>query len=93
MGVYCVVTSPCIGVKDKACVGVCPVNCFFDAGDMLVIHPDECIDCGICVSECPVQAIHHAEEVPAAEASFVARNADFFLGKSREEIERARAQG
>ena len=44
-----VVFSPCIGTKDTACVQVCPVDCFFDIGEMLVIHPEECIDCGACV--------------------------------------------
>jgi len=87
---YCVVTSPCIGVKDKACVKICPVDCFYDAGEMLVIDPEECICCGLCISECPVQAIHYAGEVPAAEAPFIAFNADFFKGRSREEIDRAR---
>ena len=90
MSHFCVVTSPCVGVKDKACVAVCPVGCFFDAGDLLVISPEECIGCGICVSECPVQAIYFAVEVPVQETSYIARNADFFRGKSNEEIEKSR---
>ena len=55
-----VVMSPCIGTKDTACVQVCPVDCFFDIGEMLIIHPEECIDCGACVDECPV-----SQDVPA----------------------------
>ena len=86
----CVVTSPCIGVKDKACVKVCPVDCFYDAGEMLVIDPEECIGCGLCISECPVKAIYYADDVPPVEAQFIALNADFFKGKTREELDRAR---
>ena len=52
-----VVTSPCKGTKDTSCMKVCPVTCFYDAGDVLLINPDECIDCGVCEPECPVDAI------------------------------------
>ena len=52
-----VVAEPCIGTKDKSCVAVCPVECFYEGEDQLYIHPDECIDCGLCVPECPVDAI------------------------------------
>lgn len=52
-----VVTEPCVGHKHGDCVEVCPVNCFFELGDMLVINPDECIDCGACEAECPTSAI------------------------------------
>ena len=89
---FCVVTSPCIGVKDKACVRVCPVDCFYDAGDMLVIDPEECILCCLCIAECPVNAIYAADEVPPQEESFIAINAEFFKGKTREELEKARAR-
>ena len=47
----------CIKCKTTDCVAVCPVNCFYEGENMLVIHPDECIDCGVCVPECPVDAI------------------------------------
>jgi ferredoxin len=60
---------------------------------MLVIDPEECIDCGLCISECPVKAIYSELDVPPAEASFIALNADFFKGKSKEELDRARASG
>ena len=86
-----VVFSPCIGTKDTACVQVCPVDCFFDIGEMLLIHPDECIDCGACVDECPVDAILPAEEIEGTpEAPFIARNADWFQSHSTAEIEAAR---
>ena len=52
-----VITEPCIGVKDRACVDVCPVDCIYEGPEMLFIHPDECIDCGACVPACPVEAI------------------------------------
>jgi len=87
---YHVVTSPCIGTKDTACAKVCPVNCFFDAGEMLVIHPDECIGCGLCVPECPVSAILPNDEVPAQDSAFIERNRVFFEGKPADELEKLR---
>src|SRR5476651_1292293 len=83
----CVVTSPCIGTKDGACAKVCPVNCFYDAGEMLVVNPDECISCGACVSECPVSALFMMEDVPESETPFIARNRMFFEGKTQAELE------
>lgn len=52
-----IITEPCIGVKDQSCVDVCPVECIYEADDQLYIHPDECIDCGVCEPECPADAI------------------------------------
>jgi len=52
-----VVTEACIKCKYMDCVEVCPVDCFYEGENMLVIHPDECIDCGVCEPECPVDAI------------------------------------
>jgi ferredoxin len=52
-----VVTDACIKCKYMDCVEVCPVDCFYEGENMLVIHPDECIDCGVCIPECPVDAI------------------------------------
>jgi len=52
-----VVTEVCIRCKYTDCVEVCPVDCFYEGENMLVIHPDECIDCGVCEPECPVDAI------------------------------------
>ena len=75
-----VIAEPCIGVKDKSCVSVCPVDCIHggDADEMLYIQPDECIDCGACVPECPVSAIFPMEDVPEAWKSFIEKNADYF---------------
>tara|TARA_B100000767_G_scaffold143593_1_gene135565 strand:+ start:880 stop:1212 length:333 start_codon:yes stop_codon:yes gene_type:complete len=52
-----VVTENCIKCKYTDCVSVCPVDCFYEGENMLVIHPDECIDCGVCEPECPADAI------------------------------------
>jgi ferredoxin len=52
-----VVTEACIKCKYTDCVSVCPVDCFYEGDTMLVIHPDECIDCGVCEPECPANAI------------------------------------
>jgi ferredoxin len=71
-----VVTSACVGCKDTHCVQVCPVDCFYEGPNMLVIDPDECIDCGLCVPECPVDAIFDEIDVPEAEKPFIQINAD-----------------
>ena len=73
-----VVTEPCIGVKDHACVDVCPVECFYEGEDIILIHPEECIDCGACVPECPVNAIFEESDVPEQWKDYTARNADPF---------------
>ncbi|MBE7464716.1 MAG: ferredoxin family protein [Planctomycetes bacterium] len=82
-----VVTSACIGVKDLACIKVCPIDCFYDAGEQVVIDPNACNDCGLCAFECPVQAIFRDEDVPEAEAAYIERNAHFFKNMSPEEWE------
>jgi ferredoxin len=56
-GMPYIVTEACIKCKYTDCVEVCPVDCFYEGENMLVIHPDECIDCGVCEPECPVEAI------------------------------------
>ena len=73
-----VITEPCKGVKDKTCVGVCPVDCIyeFDGEPMLYIHPDECIECGACQPVCPVSAIFMDGEVPAGQESYTDLNAE-----------------
>jgi ferredoxin len=73
-----VIAEPCIGVKDRSCVDVCPVDCIYEDEDQLYIHPDECIDCGACVPECPVTAIFTEEEVPPDWQSYTAKNRDVF---------------
>ena len=52
-----IVTENCIKCKLQDCIEVCPVDCFYEGKTMLVIHPDECIDCGVCEPECPIEAI------------------------------------
>jgi NAD-dependent dihydropyrimidine dehydrogenase PreA subunit len=62
-----VVTDNCIKCKYMDCVEVCPVDCFYEGENMLVIHPDECIDCGVCEPECPADAIS-ADSEPGLES-------------------------
>ena len=59
-----IVTEPCIGVNDKSCMTVCPVDCIYEGEDMVYIHPGQCIDCGLCEPECPVTAIFVDSDVP-----------------------------
>lgn len=59
-----VVTEPCIKCKYTDCVEVCPVDCFYEGPNFLVINPDECIDCALCEPECPVNAIYSEDELP-----------------------------
>ena len=68
-----VVTENCIKCKYTDCVEVCPVDCFYEGKNMLVIHPDECIDCGVCVPECPAEAIF-ADTDPAAAPEWLELN-------------------
>lgn len=70
-----VVTQPCIGCKDKACLPVCPADCFHEDETMLYIDPDECIDCGACVTECPTEAIFYQDDVPELWHRFIDLNA------------------
>jgi ferredoxin len=71
-----VVTDNCIKCKYTDCVEVCPVDCFYEGENMLVIHPDECIDCGVCVPECPAEAIFPDTD-PAAEPKWLTQNRAF----------------
>jgi ferredoxin len=72
-----VVVESCIKCKYMDCVEVCPVDCFYEGENMLVIHPDECIDCGVCLPECPVEAIK-ADTEPALE-KWLSLNAEYAL--------------
>lgn len=81
-----VITEPCIGVKDKGCVAVCPMDCIHEgivehdgqSFDMLFVDPDVCIDCGLCEAECPVSAIGADSDVPAPYQHFIKVNAKFY---------------
>src|SRR5438105_1101437 len=70
-----IVTSKCLGCKFTDCVEVCPVACFYELDNQLVIHPDECIDCTACVSECPVEAIYAEGDLPGEYQSNIESNA------------------
>ena len=74
-----VVTEACVKCKYTDCVDVCPVDCFHEGPNFLAIDPSECIDCSLCVSECPVEAIFAEDDVPAGQTQFIALNAE--LGK------------
>ena len=69
-----VVTEKCVKCKYTDCVEVCPVDCFHEGPNMLVIDPEECIDCSLCVPECPVEAIFAEDDVPPEQESFVEMN-------------------
>jgi ferredoxin len=75
-----VVTESCIKCKYTDCVDVCPVDCFHEGPNMLVIDPDECIDCAVCIPECPVNAIYAEEDVPEDQKEWIALNADLTKG-------------
>ncbi len=101
-----VVTKPCIGTKDRSCVEVCPVDCFYnikkksyndkygvqkdeDPG-MLMIHPDECINCGACETECPVEAIFEDSGVADEMKEFIKYAEEETSALSDEELDAAR---
>ena len=71
-----VITESCIKCKYMDCVEVCPVDCFYEGPNFLVIHPDECIDCALCEPECPVQAIVSEDDLPDNQQEFKALNAE-----------------
>lgn len=71
-----VVTENCINCKYTDCVEVCPVDCFYEGPNFLVINPDECIDCGLCEPECPTKAIFAEDDLPEKFQNFVALNAE-----------------
>ena len=84
------IAEPCIGTKDTACVAVCPVDCIhptkeepdFEPEEMLYIDPDVCIDCGLCVDECPVKAIFPDEDLPAEYEHFKEKNEAYYAKKA-----------
>lgn len=71
-----IVTESCIKCKYTDCVEVCPVDCFHEGPNMLVIDPDECIDCTLCEPECPVEAIMSEDDVPENMQGFIQLNAE-----------------
>lgn len=81
-----VITQPCVGTKDAACVAVCPVGCIhptkdepgYETAEMLYIQPGQCICCRMCVAECPVGAIFDEPDVPAEWRHFIEKNAAYY---------------
>ena len=71
-----VVTENCIKCKYQDCVEVCPVDCFYEGPNFLVINPDECIDCALCEPECPANAIFSEDELPEGQEVFIELNAE-----------------
>jgi len=71
-----IVTENCIRCKYTDCVEVCPVDCFYEGPNFLVIHPDECIDCGLCEPECPAEAILHEDDLSPEQDQFYKLNAE-----------------
>ncbi|WP_290868321.1 ferredoxin FdxA [Aquabacterium sp.] len=71
-----VVTEACIRCKYTDCVDVCPVDCFREGPNFLVIDPDECIDCAVCIPECPANAIVPEEDVPGNQQNYIELNAE-----------------
>ena len=71
-----VVLDSCIRCRYTDCVDVCPVDCFREGPNMLVIDPDECIDCAVCVPECPVNVIFAEEDLPSDQLAFIKLNAE-----------------
>ena len=74
-----VVTESCIKCKYGDCIEVCPVDCFYEGENMLVINPDECIDCALCEPECPVDAIKSEDELPADQEDFLELNRKYSM--------------
>jgi len=71
-----VVSENCIKCKYTDCVDVCPVDCFREGPNFLVIDPEECIDCTLCVAECPAEAIYAEDDLPENQRHFIALNAE-----------------
>ena len=83
-----IIAEPCIGVKDRGCVDVCPVDCIYEGEDMLYIHPDECIDCAACEPVCLVTAIFAEDAVPEDMNKYIAINYDYFKNVDPSEMKR-----
>jgi ferredoxin len=82
-----VVADPCVKCKYTDCVAVCPVDCFYEGENSLVINPDECIDCGACEPECPTTAIFEESELPDKWAPYITINAVFSGAKSIDDVD------
>jgi NAD-dependent dihydropyrimidine dehydrogenase PreA subunit len=74
-----VISEACMGVKDKKCLEVCPVQCFYEGADQLFIQAEACIDCGACETVCPVHAIYPDRDLPEDHRSAIEKASRFFL--------------
>lgn len=83
-----IIAEPCVGIKDGACIDVCPVDCIYtrEEDDMMYINPDECIDCAACEPVCPETAIFVEDEVPDKWSEFTPLNYDYFKDKDLDEL-------
>ena len=90
-----VISNACIDVKDMSCIEVCPVDCIYheDEDRMVFIEPEQCIDCGVCVSACPVGAIFADHEIPPAAKDFIGINALYFQDKDAARAQAAERAG
>ena len=86
-----IVTESCIRCKYTDCVDVCPVDCFREGPNMLVIDPDECIDCAVCIPECPVNAIYAEEDTPADQMNFIKLNVELSVAAGWKSITKRKA--
>lgn len=84
-----IVGSPCVGCKDTECVSICPVDCFYEGPNMLVIDPDECIDCAVCAPECPIDAILETEDDDPKWTEINAQLAEAFMQNDAVEARQA----
>jgi ferredoxin len=73
-----IIKGECVDVKDGDCTKVCPVDCIYEGGRMFYIHPDECIECALCETICPVDAIRYDDEVEEKDEVFVRINREYF---------------
>ncbi len=85
-----VITDPCIGTRDTACVDVCPVDCIYttDEDNLYYINPDECIDCAACEPVCPVIAIFPEDTVPEPFKTYTKMNYDYFKDRDLSTLKR-----
>ena len=88
-----VIAEPCIDTKDRTCIDVCPVDCIHETEQMLVIDPEECIDCGACEPECPVEAIFPEDALPEKWLPFVRVNAAWLEGPAAVDAALAETRG